>query len=111
MHVCVCVCVCVCVTIYITTGNSLFVGYEQASIRVALVASTLVLAQTKGFGTITNIAGGLAQGTLAFIVPGALILKLQEAEIKGTLKEGLIKALISFGFFSAGITTYLALVS
>eukprot|EP00802_Teleaulax_amphioxeia_P014039 Tamp_14097.p1 GENE.Tamp_14097~~Tamp_14097.p1 ORF type:complete len:510 (+),score=68.49 Tamp_14097:164-1531(+) len=91
--------------------TSLFVGPEQAAIRVGLVASTLVIAQTKGFGIITNVAGGLAQGTLAFIVPGALILKLKEAEIKGTVQEGLIKTLISFGFFSAGITTYLALVS
>ena len=109
---CVCVCVCVCVvTIHTTTGNAQFVGYDRAAIRVGLVAATLAIAQTRGFGTITNIAGGLAQGTLAFVVPGALVLKLQEAELKGTLKEGFMKALISFGFFSAGITTYLALVS
>ena len=91
-------------------GAGLLVGPEQALIRTLLVGTTMVVAQAKGFSTITNVAGGLAQGTLAFILPGALALELKGDTLSGAQAAG-IKMLIAFGFFSAAITTYLAVVS
>ncbi len=90
--------------------DGLLVGPEQAIIRSALVGTTMAVAQAKGFSTITNVAGGLAQGTLAFILPGALVLQLKGDTLSPAQTTG-IKVLIGFGFFSAFITTYLALVS
>jgi hypothetical protein len=90
--------------------GGILVGPEQAFIRSALVGTTMAVAQAKGFSTITNVAGGLAQGTLAFILPGALVLQLKGATMPRS-QTAAIKMLIGFGFVSAFITTYLALVS
>lgn len=88
----------------------MFVGANQAAIRAGLVATTFGIAQAKGFVIITNVTGGLAQGILAFVVPGALVLQLRKDTLRPT-EEAAIKCLIAFGFAAAAITTYLALVS
>lgn len=91
-------------------GVGLLVGPQRALIRTVLVGTTMAVAQAKGFSTITNVAGGLAQGTLAFILPGALALELKADALSPAQAAG-IKSLIAFGFFSAAVTTYLAILS
>ena len=91
-------------------SSQLLASGPQVAIRTGLVAGTCLLAQAKGFGIITNVAGGFAQGTLAFILPGALALSLK-SETLTRPETAAVKALIAFGFFSASVTTYLALAS
>lgn len=53
---------------------------EAAPARTAIVAvaiaACLGLAQTGGFGAVANLVGGVAQGTLAFIMPPAIAVAL-----------------------------------
>ena len=95
---------------FVECRSQLLASGPQVAIRTGLVAGTCLLAQAKGFGIITNVAGGFAQGTLAFILPGALALSLK-SETLTRPETAAIKALIAFGFFSASVTTYLALAS
>jgi proton-coupled amino acid transporter len=57
------------------------VDSEEASVpRAAIVAGAVSacfgLAQIGGFGAVANVVGGVAQGTLAFIVPPAIAVTL-----------------------------------
>ena len=74
------------------------------------MALTFAVAQAKGFQTITNVAGGLAQGLTALVLPQAILLHLKSDSL-GDRERVFVWALIAFGLFSAGITSYLALAS
>ena len=87
-----------------------FVSPAQAGVRAVLVALTFAVAQAKGFQTITNVAGGLAQGLTALVFPQAILLHLKSDSL-GDRERGGLLALIAFGLFSAGITSYLALAT
>jgi amino acid permease len=45
---------------------------SRVGIVVVAVSACLGLAQIGGFGTVANLVGGVAQGTLAFVVPPAI---------------------------------------
>mmetsp|Transcript_10698 Transcript_10698/g.26221 ORF Transcript_10698/g.26221 Transcript_10698/m.26221 type:complete len:119 (-) Transcript_10698:61-417(-) len=54
----------------------LFAKGKQMLIRTVLVFLSFTFAQAKGFGLITNVVGGFAQGSLAFVIPPAIELQL-----------------------------------
>ncbi|EKX54467.1 hypothetical protein GUITHDRAFT_99946 [Guillardia theta CCMP2712] len=84
------------------------VSGKKALLRTSLVGFTLLVGNLKGFGLITNIAGGLAQGSLAFIIPPALQLQLKPST---RISQLMASALILLGLLSSGLTTYEAIVS
>lgn len=52
----------------------------QASIVAGAVGASFALAQIGGFGVVANLVGGVAQGTLAFILPPAIAIALLDEE-------------------------------
>jgi len=49
---------------------------QRAAITSGAVAACFGLSQVGGFGVVANLVGGVAQGTLAFIVPPAMAISL-----------------------------------
>ena len=49
---------------------------QRAAITSGAVAMCFGLSQVGGFGVVANLVGGVAQGTLAFIVPPAMAISL-----------------------------------
>ncbi len=86
----------------------------RAGIVAGGVGATFALAQIGGFGVVANLVGGVAQGTLAFIMPPAIALALME-EGKGdedkTDKIAQYIAVGSFGTAVVGAVTYFTLSS
>jgi proton-coupled amino acid transporter len=91
-------------------SDALFVGGTRAAVRAGLVALSFALAHAKGFGLITNIAGGLAQGVLALVVPPWMALKLGSEKMPFGERAACV-ALASVGVIVAASTTYEAILS
>jgi len=49
---------------------------ERSSLVAVAVSICLALAQIGGFGAVANLVGGVAQGTLAFVLPPAIVLTM-----------------------------------
>ena len=52
----------------------------RAGIVAGAVGASFALAQIGGFGVVANLVGGVAQGTLAFIIPPAIAIALIEED-------------------------------
>lgn len=80
---------------------------ERAVLVAIAVAVCFGLAQIGGFGGVANLVGGVAQGTLAFVCPPAIVLKLAHAR-KLVLPPHLILAQWFVGGFGAVVVMAVA---
>merc|ERR1712176_1511451 len=62
------------------TDNSIILGLKKIVINSGAVAVCFGLSQVGGFGAVANLVGGVAQGTLAFIIPPAISISLQRRD-------------------------------
>jgi amino acid permease len=74
-------------------GDGLVVESESAALPRAGIAASgvlvcLSLAQIGGFGTVANLVGGVAQGTLAFVMPPAIAVTLARRKGSGQVLAG-----------------------
>ena len=87
---------------------------QKAAITSGAVAACFGLSQVGGFGVVANLVGGVAQGTLAFIVPPAMAISLSRRkssdganiDISGEIPQWLIAA---FGAAVVSSVTYFTL--
>jgi len=77
---------------------------ERAVLVAIAVAICFALAQIGGFGSVANLVGGVAQGTLAFVFPPAIILKLAK-DRKLVLPRHLVLAQWLVGGFGVVVVT------
>ena len=88
---------------------------ESATARTLIVAAAITaclgLAQIGGFGAVANLVGGVAQGTLAFIMPPAIAIALsrRNGEMLEGGETGQI-ALAAFGVAVVSSVTYFTAV-
>lgn len=76
------------------------------------VAATLALAQIGGFGAVANLVGGVAQGTLAFILPPIIAVTLARRRGDSTLSSEAGLLLVgSFGAVVVSCVTYFTIQS
>jgi len=86
------------------------VGLLRAAISSGAVATCFLLSQLGGFGTVANLVGGLAQGTLAFIIPAAIELALSRKSGDASFTKDLPQfAVGSFGVIVVAAVTYFTL--
>ena len=85
----------------------------RAGIVAGGVGATFALAQIGGFGVVANLVGGVAQGTLAFIMPPAIALALMEEGKEEDKTERIAQYIFvgSFGTAVVGAVTYFTLSS
>lgn len=87
---------------------------ESAPARTAIVAvaigACLGLAQIGGFGAVANLVGGVAQGTLAFIMPPAIAVTLARRNGQDDVNEYVQLALGAFGVAVVSSVTYFTAV-
>ena len=57
-------------------GQARSVAFARAAITTGAVAACLGLSRLGGFGVVANLVGGVAQGTLAFVLPPAISIAL-----------------------------------
>merc|ERR1712157_272591 len=57
--------------------ETMSLALSRAAITGGAVATCFGLSQVGGFGVVANLVGGVAQGTLAFIIPPAITISLQ----------------------------------
>lgn len=80
----------------------------RAAIVAGAVTSCFGLAQLGGFNAVANLVGGVAQGTLAFIMPPAIavaLAKSRDEDMEGAGKIGQY-ALGAFGISVVSAVTY-----
>jgi len=86
-------------------------GASQAAIVAGAVGSCFCLAQIGGFGAVANLVGGVAQGTLAFIMPPLIAVTLSRRNDSdldgGEAKQALIG---TFGVAVVSAVTYFTVV-
>ena len=85
------------------------VSFQQRSIIVGCaVGFCYMLAQIGGFGVVANLVGGVAQGTLAFIMPSAVALSLAKKrnEILTVQERSRLYLIAIFGTICVGFVTY-----
>ena len=83
-------------------------AFQRAGIVGCAVGSCYALAQVGGFGAVANLVGGVAQGTLAFIMPSAVALSLAKKsgeELSGREKS-ILYGLAAFGTSCVAAVTY-----
>ena len=69
------------------TNENTTIALKRAGIAGGGILTCLSLAQIGGFGTIANLVGGVAQGSLAFILPPLIAITIsrsQKNEIKSS---------------------------
>lgn len=100
-------------------GNGVATPPTHLSLRrtavVALgVLSCFALAQIGGFGAVANLVGGVAQGTLAFVLPPAIAVALQRKNNEDVVFVGRGEVgqfcIAGFGLVVVGSVTYFTLV-
>lgn len=90
--------------------NELSVALSRAAISAGAVGTCFGLSQVGGFGVVANLVGGLAQGTLAFIIPPAIeIALLRRSGDNSIAKEIPQWAVGSFGVVVVAAVTYFTL--
>jgi len=87
-----------------------FARGKHILIRSTLVFFSYLFAQAKSFGIITNVVGGLAQGSLALVVPPAMDIQLNYESLS-TLGVTYRLCLMVFGITLGAVTTFEALDS
>ena len=63
-------------------GQTQSVAFARAAITTGAVAACLGLSRLGGFGVVANLVGGVAQGTLAFVLPPAISIALSRRRRK-----------------------------
>lgn len=90
--------------------NELSLALSRAAITAGAVGTCFGLSQLGGFGTVANLVGGLAQGTLAFIIPPAIEISLSRRSGENSVaKEVPQWAVGSFGVAVVAAVTYFTL--
>jgi hypothetical protein len=84
---------------------------ESPGKRAALVAGAVVacfgLAQIGGFGVVANLVGGVAQGTLAFIVPPTIALTIARRKKSCAVQDEAAQWLVgAFGVIVVSAVSY-----
>lgn len=83
---------------------------SRTAITSAAVATCYGLTKIGGFGVVANLIGGVAQGTLAFIIPPAIAIALSRRKSEGFEAEEIPNWLIaSFGVAVVSSVTYFTL--
>ena len=91
-------------------NNRSNLALSRAAITAGAVSTCFGLSQLGGFGTVANLVGGLAQGTLAFIVPPAIEIALSRRSGENTVAEEIPQwAVGSFGVAVVAAVTYFTL--
>lgn len=89
------------------------VDLQRAAITSGAVAACFGLSQVGGFGVVANLVGGVAQGTLAFIVPPAMAISLsrrsRNSEDIDIAEEIFQWAIAAFGAAVVSSVTYFTL--
>jgi len=85
---------------------------QRAGIVAVAIAVCFTLAQIGGFGAVANLVGGVAQGTLAFVIPPAIAVSLarknEDVELVGG--EVFQFLLLGFGVLVVSSVTYFTAV-
>jgi len=63
--------------------DSISLAVSRTAITSGAVATCFGLSQLGGFGVVANLVGGVAQGTLAFIIPPAIAIALSRRNSAG----------------------------
>ena len=85
----------------------------RAGIVAGAVGASFALAQIGGFGVVANLVGGVAQGTLAFIMPPAIaIALLDEENDEGMGKDKIAQYAVGlFGGATVSAVTYFTITA
>ncbi|KAL3792312.1 hypothetical protein HJC23_006224 [Cyclotella cryptica] len=70
---------------------------SRATLTIGAVSTCFGLSQVGGFGVVANLVGGVAQGTLAFIIPAAIDIALSRRQ-RGKFDESEIAQWLIGGF-------------
>jgi hypothetical protein len=90
--------------------NELSLALSRAAISAGAVGTCFGLSQVGGFGVVANLVGGLAQGTLAFIVPPAIEIALSRRSGDNSIAKEIPQwAVDSFGVVVVAAVTYFTL--
>mmetsp|Transcript_4732 Transcript_4732/g.9900 ORF Transcript_4732/g.9900 Transcript_4732/m.9900 type:complete len:500 (+) Transcript_4732:51-1550(+) len=90
--------------------NELSIALSRAAITAGAVGTCFGLSQLGGFGTVANLVGGLAQGTLAFIVPPAIEISLSRRSGENSVAKEIPQwAVGSFGVAVVAAVTFFTL--
>lgn len=91
-------------------GNELSLALSRAAISAGAVGTCFGLSQVGGFGVVANLVGGLAQGTLAFIIPPAIDIALSRRSGDNSIAKEIPQwAVCSFGVVVVAAVTYFTL--
>ncbi len=90
--------------------NELSAALSRAAISAGAVGTCFGLSQVGGFGVVANLVGGLAQGTLAFIIPPAIEIALSRRSGDNSIAKEIPQwAVGSFGVVVVAAVTYFTL--
>lgn len=90
--------------------NELSLALSRAAISAGAVGTCFGLSQVGGFGVVANLVGGLAQGTLAFIIPPAIEIALSRRSGDNSIAKEIPQwAVGSFGVVVVAAVTYFTL--
>lgn len=92
--------------------GAISLALSRAAITLGAVATCFGLSQVGGFGVVANLVGGVAQGTLAFIIPPAIAISLSRRTNEGQIEASEIPQWLigSFGVAVVSCVTYFTLV-
>ena len=82
----------------ISEENGISLAISRTAITSGAVATCFGLSQVGGFGVVANLVGGVAQGTLAFIIPPAIAIALSRRTSVGEFEVDEIPQWLIGGF-------------
>lgn len=82
--------------------SSFQLSISRAAIAAAAVSACFGLAQIGGFGAVANLVGGVAQGTLAFIMPPAIAVTLARRNNNSNTNGNIGQATSNIGASAGG---------
>jgi len=85
--------------------ETMSLALSRAAITGGAVATCFGLSQVGGFGVVANLVGGVAQGTLAFIIPPAIALALSRRSSKRNFDASEISEWLIGGFGVAVVSS------
>jgi len=88
-----------------SSSPTTLLSLQRAGIVALAITACFTLAQIGGFGAVANLVGGVAQGTLAFIVPPAIAVSLARKNEDVELVGGEICQFLLAGFGVAVVSS------
>lgn len=85
--------------------KTMHLALSRAAITGGAVATCFCLSQVGGFGVVANLVGGVAQGTLAFIIPPAIAVALSRRSSNGNFDASEISQWLIGGFGVAVVSS------